>query len=192
MKTKLKILAATMLACVCGSGFAEGEKAQPAPMQHGQAGGMGNMGVPGGANMGGPGRSPGGSMTSMMSPEMKEQQLKMKQEYGLKMHDLSTRILAAKDEQEREKLKAEQLQLMKDQDKAHMEMMQQHMRQMMQHGGPGQAPAAAQPMQHGAPGQAPAAQPMQHGAPGQAPMAQPPKAAPAQPMQHDGAGASGH
>lgn len=103
----------------------------------------------------------GGPMTggSMMSEEMQEQHLKRKQENFLKMVELSDKILAAKDDKERERLKAEQLQLMKDYEKSHQEMMQQHMqhmRQMMQQGGG---------MQHGGPGGGMGG--MQHGTPPQ-------------------------
>lgn len=77
----------------------------------------------------------GGMMGGMMSEELRERHLRQRQEYLLKIHELSNQILAAKDEKERERLKAEQLQLMKEHEKAHHELMQQHMRQMMQHGG---------------------------------------------------------
>lgn len=100
-----------------------------------------------------------GGMGGGMSEEMKEQQLKQKQDFFLKMYELSGKILAAKDDQERNKLKAEQLQLMKDQENTARQMMQQHMQQMMggmKHGAGGGAPGGMGGMQHGTPPAAPA------------------------------------
>lgn len=82
--------------------------------------------------MGGMGSMGGTDMSSMM---MSEDKLKMKQEHLLKMHELSSKILAATDPKEKERLKAEQLQLMKDQEKQHHQMMQQHMQDMMKQKG---------------------------------------------------------
>lgn len=113
-----------------------------------------------GHNMGGGGM---GGMGGGMSEEMKEQQLKQKQDFFLKMYELSGKILGAKDDQERNKLKAEQLQLMKDQENTARQMMQQHMQQMMggmKHGAGGGAPGGMGGgmggMQHGTPPAAPA------------------------------------
>jgi len=93
----------------------------------------------GGHQMGG---MPGGMGGMMMSDE----NLKQKQEHLLKMHELSGKILAATDAKEKDRLKAEQLQLMKEHEKAHHQMMQQHMQEMMKNKGgmPG--------MQHGGAG----------------------------------------
>jgi hypothetical protein len=104
------------------------------------------------------GQATEGMMGGMMSEEMREQHLKQRQEHMLKMHELSNKILAAKDDKERERLKAEQLQLMKEHEKAHHQMMQQHMQQMMQHGGgaPHGGPAGGMGgMPHGTPPAAP-------------------------------------
>lgn len=103
--------------------------------------------TPGGHAMGGMG------MNNVMM--MSDEKLKEKQEHLLKMHELSSKILAATDPKEKDRLKAEQLQLMKDHEKQHHMMMQQHMQQMMQNRGgmPG--------MQHGTPPVAPPAPPHQ-------------------------------
>lgn len=108
--------------------------------------------APGGHQMGG--------MGGMM---MSDERLKAKQEHLLKMHELSSKILATTDPAEKEKLKAEQLQLMKEHEKQHHMMMQQHMQEMMknkggmpgmQHGG---ASGGMGNMQHGATPATPAA-----------------------------------
>jgi hypothetical protein len=95
-------------------------------MQHGQGGmqGMGGMGMMGG-----------------MSEEQMDQHMRMMQEHMLQMHDLSDKILAATDPAEKEKLKKQQLDLMKA-----------HKKQMM-HGGMGamgqkKEPPAQQDIQH--------------------------------------------
>jgi hypothetical protein len=106
-------------------------------------------------------------MMGGMSPEMKEQHLKQKQENFLKMVELSNKILAATDPKEKERLKAEQLQLMKEHEKAHQEMMQQHMQQMMKGGGMGGMGG----MQHGGGGMGGG---MQHGTPPAQPAPQTP------------------
>ena len=78
------------------------------------------------------------AMGAMM---MSDEHLKEKQEHLLKMHELSNKILAATDAKEKERLKAEQLELMKAHEKRHVEMMQQHMQQqMMKPTGPPPAP----------------------------------------------------
>lgn len=72
---------------------------------------------------------------------MSDEHLKEKQEHLLKMHELSNKILATTDAKEKERLKAEQLELMKAHEKRHVEMMQQHMQQqMMKPKGPPPAP----------------------------------------------------
>jgi hypothetical protein len=126
MRFNTKYIGPALLAAALSvPAFAEEAKPAAPSAPPGQSmGGMGGMG----GMMGGGG---------MMSEEMKDQHLKQKQEHLLKMHELSTKILAAKDDKEREQLKAEQFKLMKDYEKAHMEMMQQHMKQMMQGGGTG-------------------------------------------------------
>lgn len=68
--------------------------------------------------------------SDMMGGEMDEQSLKKKQEFFLKMVELSDKIRNTKDEKERDQLKAEQLQLMKHQ----MQEMMQHCE--MSHGKP--------------------------------------------------------
>ena len=116
----------------------QAEEAAPKPIATPPAGGqqMGGM-----------------DMSGMM---MSEDKLKGKQEHLLKMHELSNKILAATDPKEKDRLKAEQLQLMKDHEKQHHQMMQQHMQDMMkQKGGlPGMSGGGmgAMPgMQHGGP-----------------------------------------
>ena len=120
----------------------------------------------GGHQMGG---MPGG-MGGMGGMMMSDENLKQKQEHLLKMHELSGKILAATDAKEKDRLKAEQLQLMKEHEKAHHQMMQQHMQEMMknkggmpgmQHGGAG---GGMGNMQHGNSPAAPStpAAPMAH------------------------------
>lgn len=59
-----------------------------------------------------------------MNPEMMDKKMRSKQEHMLKMHDLSSRILAEKDSTMKQALKDEQLALMK---KMHMDKMQKKM-----------------------------------------------------------------
>jgi len=110
----------------------------------------------------------GGHQMGGMGPGMmmNEERLKQMQEHLLKMHELSSKILAATDPKEKDRLKAEQLELMKDHEKHHHMMMQQHMQEMMKNKG------GMQGMQHG--GNAGGMGNMQHGSapatpPGQAP-----------------------
>ena len=63
---------------------------------------------------------------------MSDEGLRERQEHLLQMHDLSNRILSAKDPKEKERLKAEQLQLMKSYELKHHQMMQKHMKEMME------------------------------------------------------------
>ncbi|MFZ4653224.1 MAG: hypothetical protein D4R76_06450 [Methylococcus sp.] len=62
---------------------------------------------------------------------MSDEHLKEKQDHLLKMHELSNKILATTDAKEKDRLKAEQLELMKAHEKRHVELMQQHMQQQM-------------------------------------------------------------
>ena len=78
--------------------------------------GMG-MGSMGGMGM--------GSMSGMSAEKM-DQRMRMMQDEMLKMHELSNRILEAKDPKERERLKEEQLVLMK----AHRQKMMARMKMM--------------------------------------------------------------
>jgi hypothetical protein len=115
MKT-LELAAAVTLALLAGLSMTHAEEtgkpaAPPASAGH-QMGGM--------------------DMSGMM---MSDERLKQKQEHLLKMHELSTKILAATNPQEKDKLKAEQLQLMKEHEKQHHMMMQQHMQDMMKNKG---------------------------------------------------------
>lgn len=102
-----------------------------------------------------PGSHAMGGMGMNNAMMMSDEKLKEKQEHLLKMHELSSKILAATDPKEKDRLKAEQLQLMKDHEKQHHMMMQQHMQQMMQNRGgmPG--------MQHATPSATPPAPPHQ-------------------------------
>jgi hypothetical protein len=115
-----KTIAALCLSAPLGMGaFAAEEKApppQPMPgmnMPQGEGGmqGMGMMGMMGG-----------------MSEEQMDKHMRMKQEHMLQMHDLSNKILAATDPKEKQKLKDQQLKLMKNH---HAQMMS------MMHGGMG-------------------------------------------------------
>jgi hypothetical protein len=75
-----------------------------------------------------------GSMSGM-SEEKMDQRMRMMQEEMLKMHELSHRILEAKDPKERERLKEEHLALMKAHHQrmmSRMKMMQKHRQQMKQ------------------------------------------------------------
>lgn len=72
-------------------------------MDHGKMGGMGDMGG--------------------MNHEKMREHLKMKQEYQLKLHGLTNKILAEKDPAKQQKLKDEQLKLM---EQHHMQMMKMH------------------------------------------------------------------
>ncbi len=60
-----------------------------------------------------------------MNPEMMDKKMRSKQEHMLKMHDLSSRILAEKDSTKKQALKDEQLALIK---KMHMDKMQKKMK----------------------------------------------------------------
>ena len=62
---------------------------------------------------------------------MSDDQLKKKQDHLLKMHDLSNKILIAKDPKEKQRLMDEQLTLMREHQHQHHQMMQQHMQEMM-------------------------------------------------------------
>ncbi len=64
-----------------------------------------------------------GSMGNM-NPEMMDKKMRSKQEHMLKMHDLSGRILTEKNPTKKQKLKDEQLELMKN---MHMKKMQKKM-----------------------------------------------------------------
>ncbi len=88
-------------------------------MNHNMGGGMG-MGMHHG--MGGM----MGAMMMGMSDEDKDKHMRSMQDHMLKMHDLSSRILAEKDSAKKEQLKNEQLQLMKAH---HAEMMARHQAQ---------------------------------------------------------------
>ncbi len=66
-----------------------------------------------------------GSM--QMSPEQMDNHMRAMQEHMLTMHDYSDRILAEQDPEKKEKLKNEQLELMK----AHHKQMMQHRQKMM-------------------------------------------------------------
>ena len=97
--------------------FAVSASAEQAPTTQSQSpGSMQGMGSKGGMGMGG--------------MNMSDEQLRARQDEMLKMHDLMTRINATQDPAERERLKAEHLQMMK----AHHEKMMQHRQMMMQHG----------------------------------------------------------
>ncbi len=63
---------------------------------------------------------------------MSDEGLRERQDHLLQMHDLSNRILSAKDPKEKERLKEEQLQLMKSYEIKHHQMMQRHMKEMME------------------------------------------------------------
>lgn len=87
----------------------------------------------GNMNMQGKGMNMGGMQ---MSEEMKDKMARNKQQYILKIDELSDRIHAEKDPARKQKLMNEQLQLIKDhQEKKRqikMKMMQKHHQKMMQ------------------------------------------------------------
>lgn len=153
MTSKNTLTAVLLTAVFClPAAYAEESSTKPVPAT--AMGGMGGM-----------------DMSSMM---MSDDKLKMKQEHLLKMHEFSTKIVGATDPKEKERLKAEQLQLMKDHEKQHHQMMQQHMQEMMkqrggmsgmEHGGPAGGGMGAMPgMQHGGPSGGMGNMPgMQHG-----------------------------
>ena len=94
------------------SGMGQGKKGDMGKMQgkgemdHGKMGGMGGM----------------GDMGEMDHGKMREH-LKMKQDYQLKLHALTNKILAEKDPTKQQALKDEQLKLM---EQHHMQMMKMH------------------------------------------------------------------
>lgn len=102
---------------------------EPAASQKPQAsGGMGSM-------MGGGG---------MMSEEQMDQRVKMMQDHMLQMHEIMDKIQATTDPAEKEKLKQQQRDMIKQHMKAHHQMMMQMQHQGgMSHGG--SAGAAAKP-----------------------------------------------
>jgi hypothetical protein len=63
-----------------------------------------------------------------MNPEMMDKKMRSKQAHLLKMHDLSSRILAENNATKKQKLKDEQLELMKN---MHMKKMQKKMKMKM-------------------------------------------------------------
>lgn len=83
---------------------------------------MPSMGMHHGMGMGMMGGGMGGMMANM-TEEQKDQHFRSMQEHMLAMHDLSNQILAEKDLAKKEKLKNQQLQLMKAH---HAQMMQHH------------------------------------------------------------------
>ena len=79
----------------------------------------------------------GMSGMSMMDEMMSDEKIKKKQEFMLKMHELSSKILSATDQNEKDRLKNEQFAALKAHEKEHMQMMHEHMMKMMQGGGMG-------------------------------------------------------
>ena len=67
-----------------------------------------------------------------MNPEMMDKKMRSKQEHMLKMHDLSSQILAENNATKKQKLKDEQLELMKN---MHMKKMQKKMKMKMKSNG---------------------------------------------------------
>lgn len=120
MTMKQTFTAAFLTAAFClPAAYAEQDPAPAKPDASSTASGhqMGAMGTMGGGMM------------------MSDDRLKQKQEHLLKMHELSDKIIAATDPKEKDRLKAEQLQLMKEHEKQHLMMMQQHMQEMMKNKG---------------------------------------------------------
>lgn len=62
---------------------------------------------------------------------MSDEGLRERQDHLLKMHDLSNKILSERDPSQKQKLKEEQLQLMKAFELEHHRKMQHHMHEMM-------------------------------------------------------------
>lgn len=111
MKSLVKSIAVSVLLILPWLSVSAGE--QPSTKPQGQ-GSMQGMGQKGGMDMMG----------------MSDEHMRAMQEDMLKMHDLMTRINAAKDPAERDRLKKQHLQMMK----AHHAKMMQHRKMMMQHG----------------------------------------------------------
>lgn len=124
MKTISRTLAVLiMTAPFVTAPYAAEEKTQPSqtPPVHSMPGmnmqqghgmhGMGMMGMMGG-----------------MSEEQQDQHMRMVQEHMLQMHELSDKILATKDPQEKQKLKDQQLKLMKAHKTQMMQMMHPDMK----------------------------------------------------------------
>lgn len=109
---------------------AEEQAAAPAeqtPAEHSMPGmdmpqGHGGMGMQQGQG-GMQGGMHGMGMMGGMSAEQQDQHMRMMQEHMLQMHDLSDKILAAKNPKEKEKLKNQQLQMMKAHKAQMMKMM---------------------------------------------------------------------
>jgi hypothetical protein len=147
MKPNIAIPAALWAATLCFPAFAEEAATKPDSPP---------------AQTTGPQMGGGSMMGNMGDMMMSEERLKKKQEFQLKMHELSGKILAATDATERDRLKAEQLQLMKDHEKEHHMMM---MQMMQRKGGGMPGMGGGKPgmggMQHGAAPAAPPATPTQ-------------------------------
>jgi hypothetical protein len=123
------ILVWVAVAGLAGPVCAEEPSASPNPHA---SGGMGGMG---------PGMMGGGGM---MSEEQMDQRIKMMQDHMLQMHEIMDKIQAATDPAEKEKLKQQQRDMIKQHMKSHHQMMLQMQHQGgMSHGG--SAGAAAKP-----------------------------------------------
>jgi hypothetical protein len=130
MKHLSKTMAALLLLAPLGMGAYAAEEKAPPPAQSmpgmNMPQGQGNM--PGMNMPMGPGKMHGMmGMMGGMTEEQQDQHLRMMQEHMLQMHDLSDKILAASDPAEKEKLKNQQLQLMKAHKQQMMKMMHEGM-----------------------------------------------------------------
>lgn len=108
--------------------FAEqAEQAQDQTPMEGTGMGMGQGRMHKGMGMGGMHMG----MMGNMSEEEKDKRMRSMQKHMLKMHDLSNKILATKNFEAKNRLKEQQIALMK----AHMEKMMAHHKMMKQHQG---------------------------------------------------------
>ncbi|GAB4278118.1 MAG: hypothetical protein Kow0065_24490 [Methylomicrobium sp.] len=123
MKKIISLLALLTLAVTTQNSVAEEHPAPADKPKHEMKMGKG---MPGMKEMQGMGGEMGG-MDGMDHGKMREH-LKMKQEYQLKLHDLTNKILAEKDPAKQQALKDEQLNLM---EQHHMHMMKMHKMKMM-------------------------------------------------------------
>lgn len=137
MKQLSQTLAALLVIAPLTTTVYAAEEKAPMPPGHSMPG-MGGMNMNMPQGQGGGMHGMGMGMMGGMTEEQQDQHMRMMQEHMLQMHELSDKILAAKDPQEKQKLKDQQLQMMKAHKMQMMKMM--HPGMEMPH-----APGAPQP-----------------------------------------------